>query len=64
MQLTIPGFVGGVFHNHICLVVLEVSQRQQDDITLVDPHLHQNEQNNSLVSPGAYKAERNQNPIR
>jgi hypothetical protein len=33
------GFIGSVLENDIALVVLEVSERQEDNITLVDPDL-------------------------
>jgi len=32
--------VGGVFDNNICLVVLKLAQRQQDDISLINPDLY------------------------
>lgn len=37
--LTISGLISSVFDDDIGLVVLKVSQRQQDDISLVDPDL-------------------------
>ena len=36
---TIPGLISCVFDDNIGLVVLEVSQRQEDDISLVNPDL-------------------------
>ncbi len=36
---TIPGLISCVFDNNIGLVVLEVSQRQEDDVSLVNPDL-------------------------
>ena len=36
---TIPGLISSVFDDNIGLVVLEVSQRQEDDISLVNPDL-------------------------
>ena len=36
---TTPSFVGSVFDDHICLVVLELSEREEDDVSLVNPDL-------------------------
>lgn len=33
------GLVGGVLHDHIALLVLVLTEREEDDITLVDPDL-------------------------
>jgi hypothetical protein len=38
-RFQIPRLVSGIFDNYIGLVVLELSQREEDDISLVDPDL-------------------------
>jgi hypothetical protein len=40
-KLTVTSFVRRVFHYDIRLAVLELTQRQQDDVALVNPHLLQ-----------------------
>ena len=37
--LQTAGLVGGVLHDHIALLVLVVTEREENDITLVDPDL-------------------------
>lgn len=37
--LETPGLVGGVLHDHIGLFVLVFTQREKDDVSLVDPDL-------------------------
>ena len=37
--LQVTGLLGVVLENDICLVVLEVTERDQNDISLVDPDL-------------------------
>ena len=37
--LTVAGLIGGIFHDDIRLLVLEFTQRQEDDIALIDPDL-------------------------
>jgi len=39
VSFEIPRFVRSIFDNHICFLVLEISQRKQYNITLVDPDL-------------------------
>lgn len=36
---TIAGFVGSVFNNDVRLIILEIAQREQDDVSLVNPDL-------------------------
>ena len=38
-QLTVASLVRRVFHYDIRLAVLELTQREQDNVTLIDPHL-------------------------
>ena len=37
--LQVTGLLGVVLENDICLVVLEITERDQNDISLVDPDL-------------------------
>lgn len=39
VRLQVPRLVGRILLDDVCLVVLEVSQREQDDVSLVDPDL-------------------------
>lgn len=39
MRRTVPRLVSSVFDNNIRLIILEISKRKQDDISLIDPHL-------------------------
>jgi hypothetical protein len=39
VRLEIPCFVGSVLENDVTLGVLVLTKSQQDDVTLVDPHL-------------------------
>lgn len=39
VRLQIPRFVRRVLDDHVGLVVLEVTERKEDDVALVDPHL-------------------------
>lgn len=41
---TISGLISCILDDDICLVVLEVSQRQEHDISLVDPDLERQSQ--------------------
>jgi hypothetical protein len=38
-HLEIPSLISGVFDDDVCLVVLEVPQRKQDDVSLIYPDL-------------------------
>lgn len=37
--LETAGLVGGVLHDHVALLVLVITQREENDVTLVDPDL-------------------------
>lgn len=38
-ERTVASFISGVLHNYVRLVVLEISEREKDDISLIDPDL-------------------------
>lgn len=61
--LETPGLVGGVFHDHVALLVLVLAQRQEDDVALVDPDLLPQLATNVRQSLLAVEAERLQAPV-
>lgn len=54
MTHTITCFIGSIFYNDIGLVVLEVPEREKDNVSLVDPHLRSKVGSRSIETIRAY----------
>lgn len=58
VRLETSSLVGAVLQNYIAFLILVVSERQQDDVSLVDPHLLAKLATDVCQSPGTIEAER------